>query len=132
MQGGRSGVASYIRELIRTLQIEDSSNCYDIMMPLREAELIELSAPNFRKSLTSGLIANPVVNIAWHNTILPMLGKKKKFDLLHVPSYRRIPLIKTCPVVATVHDVATLSMDANIVCHKSTKEEPWMIMAPVR
>jgi len=112
MQGGRSGVASYIRELIRTLQRVDPANQYDIMMPLREAELIELSAPNFRKSLTPGLIANPVVNIAWHNTILPMLGKKREFDLLHVPSYRRIPLIKTCPVVATVHDVATLSMDA--------------------
>ena len=112
MQGGRSGVASYIRELIRTLQIEDSANRYDIMMPLREADLIELTAPNFRKSLTPGLIANPVVNIAWHNTILPILGKKKNFDLLHVPSYRRIPLIKSCPIVATVHDVATLTMDA--------------------
>ncbi|MBC8206571.1 MAG: glycosyltransferase family 4 protein [Kiritimatiellales bacterium] len=112
MQGGRSGVASYIRELIRTLQIEDSANRYDIMMPLREADLIELTAPNFRKSLYPGLIANPVVNIAWHNTILPMLGKKRKFDLLHVPSYRRIPLVKPCPIVATVHDVATLTMDA--------------------
>jgi glycosyltransferase involved in cell wall biosynthesis len=110
MQGGRSGVASYIRELIRTLQRIDQSNQYDIMMPLREADLIELSAPNFRKSLYPGLIANPVMNIAWHNAILPMSGKK--FDLLHVPSYRRIPLIKKCPIVATVHDVATLTMDA--------------------
>lgn len=112
MQGGRSGVASYIRELIRTLQAEDSTNQYDIMMPLRETDLIELTAPNFRKSLYPDLIANPVVNIAWHNTLLPILTKRKRFDLLHVPSYRRIPLIKSCPVVATVHDVATLTMDA--------------------
>ena len=112
MQGGRSGVAAYIRELIGALQREDSANTYDIMMPLHEADLIELSAPNFRKSLFSDWVANPVVNIAWHNTVLPLLGKKKKFDLLHVPSYRRIPLVKTCPIVATVHDVATLSMDA--------------------
>lgn len=110
MQGGRSGVASYIRELIRHLQKEDSQNTYDIMMPSREADLIELTNPNFQKSLYSGLISHPVTNIAWHNTILPMSGKK--FDLLHVPSYRRIPLVKNCPVVATVHDVATLSMDA--------------------
>jgi len=110
MQGGRSGVASYIRELIRTMQRVDSSNQYDILMPLREADLIELNAPNFRKSLYPGLIANPIVNIAWHNAILPMSGKK--FDLLHVPSYRRIPLVKKCPIVATVHDVATLTMDA--------------------
>jgi glycosyltransferase involved in cell wall biosynthesis len=110
MQGGRSGVAAYIRELLRTLQHEDRINRYDIMLPARETDLIELTAPNFRKSLHSGLVANPVVNIAWHNTVLPMSGKK--FDLLHVPSYRRIPLVKRCPVVATVHDVATLTMDA--------------------
>ncbi|QHI68224.1 glycosyltransferase family 4 protein [Tichowtungia aerotolerans] len=110
MQGGRSGVASYIRELIRTLQETDRTNRYDIMLPARETDLIELTAPNFQKSLYPGLIANPVANIAWHNCILPILGKR--FDLLHVPSYRRIPLMKRCPVVATVHDVATLTMDA--------------------
>lgn len=110
MQGGRSGVASYIRELIRTLQETDRTNRYDIMLPARETDLIELTAPNFQKSLYPGLTANPVANIAWHNCILPILGKR--FDLLHVPSYRRIPLIKRCPVVATVHDVATLTMDA--------------------
>lgn len=112
MQGGRSGVASYIRELIRHLQQEDPVSHYDIMMPLRETDLIKLTAPNFQKSLYSDWVANPVVNIAWHNTMLPIIGKIKKFDLLHIPSYRRIPLIKKCPIVATVHDVATLSMDA--------------------
>jgi glycosyltransferase involved in cell wall biosynthesis len=110
MQGGRSGVASYIRELLRHLQQEDQTNQYDIMLPLREADLIPLTNPNFQKSLYSNLISNPVVNIAWHNLALPVSGKK--FDLLHVPSYRRVPLVKRCPLVATVHDVATLSMDA--------------------
>lgn len=112
MQGGRSGVASYIRELIRILQAEDSNNTYDIMLPACEDHLIDLSAPNFKKTLCPNLIANPVVNIAWHNTLLPLIGKSKKYDLLHIPSYRRIPLINSCPIVATVHDVATLTMDA--------------------
>jgi len=112
MQGGRSGVASYIRELIGHLQQEDPVSHYDIMMPMREAELIKLTAPNFQKSLYSDFISRPVVNIAWHNTMLPVIGKIRKFDLLHIPSYRRIPLVKKCPLVATVHDVATLSMDA--------------------
>lgn len=112
MQGGRSGVASYIRELLRHLQQEDPVSHYDIMMPMRETELIKLTSPNFQKSLYSGFVSHPVVNIAWHNTVLPVITKIKKFDLLHIPSYRRIPLVKTCPIVATVHDVATLSMDA--------------------
>ncbi len=110
MQGGRSGVGAYIRELLHRLQQEDSANTYNIMLPRRETDLIERINPNFQKTLCSDLVSHPVCNIAWHNTILPVLGKK--FDLLHVPSYRRIPLVKCCPVVATVHDVATLSMDA--------------------
>ena len=111
MQGGRSGVDSYIRELLRHLQQEDPVSHYDILMPLREADLIKLTAPNFQKSLYSGFGSNPAVNIAWHNTVLPILGKIRKFDLLHMPSWRRIPLKKTCPIIATVHDVAMLSMD---------------------
>lgn len=105
-------MASYVRELIRHLQQEDPVSRYDILMPLREAELIPLTSPNFQKRLYSGFISHPVTNIAWHNTVLPILGKIRKYDLLHVPSYRRIPLVKSCPIVATVHDVATLSMDA--------------------
>jgi glycosyltransferase involved in cell wall biosynthesis len=112
MQSGRSGVASYIRELLRHLQQEDPVSQYDIMMPLRDAGLIELTAPNFKKSLYSDFISRPAVNIAWHNTLLPLIGKIKKYDLLHVPSCRRIPLVKKCPVIATVHDVAMLSADA--------------------
>lgn len=110
MQGGRSGVAAYIRELIHTFQQIDAENSYDIMLPMREDHLIELSAPAFRKVRYPDLMAHPVLNIAWHNTLLPLA--EKKFDLLHVPSYRRIPLVKRCPIVATVHDVATLTMDA--------------------
>lgn len=69
MQGGGSGIASYIRKLIRTMQRVDSLNQYDILMPLREADLIELNAPNVRKSLTPGLIANPIVNFAYRVVI---------------------------------------------------------------
>lgn len=112
MQGGRSGVAAYIRELLRHLQQKDAENLYDILLPARETDLIEADSLNFSKRLFSDLIAQPVVNIAWHNTALPFLSRKSAFDLLHIPSYRRIPLVKSCPVVATVHDVATLSMDA--------------------
>jgi len=112
LQGGRSGVAAYIRELIRHLQQEEHRSTFDILLPRREADLIELTSPDFRKTLFSSWTANPVVNIAWHNTVLPVRSRACRYDLLHIPSYRRIPLIKSCPIVATVHDVATLSMDA--------------------
>lgn len=107
MQGGKSGVATYVRNLIRFLQLEDAENTYDLLMARDEADLIPLTNPNFEKTLSAPFVNRPVVNLAWHNLALP----QKQYDLLHIPSYRRIPLLKRTKVVATVHDLAAFSVD---------------------
>jgi len=112
MQGGKSGVAAYIKDLFKYLQLEDCDNSYDLMVSKNEQDLISLSNPNFIKSVYPSFLANPVVNIAWHNTFLPFIAKSKKLDLIHIPSYRRIPIIKGVKTVATVHDLATFALDA--------------------
>ncbi len=108
MQGGKSGVATYIRELLRVLQLEDCENQYDLLMARDEENLIGLTNPNFGKTLYPPFINRPLVNLAWHNLRLP----QKKYDVLHIPSYRRIPLVKHTRVVATVHDLAAFSVEA--------------------
>jgi len=108
MQGGKSGVATYIRELLRSLQVEDAKNSYDLLMARNEANLIPLTNPNFSKTLYSPTVSQPIRNLAWHNLGL----SQKKYDVLHIPSYRRIPLLKRTKVVATVHDLAAFSVDA--------------------
>lgn len=112
MQGGRSGVAAYIRNLFKYLQLEDQKNSYDLLMAEAEQDLIELSNPRFKKTIYPDWVNNPVLSIAWHNTLLPMSGKSKEFDLLHIPSYRRIPLVNKTRLVATVHDLATFNLEA--------------------
>lgn len=108
MQGGRSGVAVYLRELLRSLQQTDSENSYDLLMAKAEADLIPLTHPNFTKTLYPPVLNHPLINLAWHNLGLP----QKKYDVLHIPSYRRIPLLKRTKVVATVHDLAAFSVNA--------------------
>ena len=108
MQGGNTGVATYIRDLMRFLQLEDFENQYDLLIPRNEADLIPLTNPNFEKVCSPSLIASPIINLAWHNLGLP----QKKYDLLHIPSYRRIPLIKKTKIVATVHDLAAFAIEA--------------------
>jgi len=108
MQGGTSGVAAYIRNLVQGLQHEDRDNTYELLMARNEADLIPLNNPNFIKRLYTPFINRPVVNLAWHNIGLP----QHNYDLLHIPSYRRIPLLKRTKVVATVHDLAPFSVDA--------------------
>jgi glycosyltransferase involved in cell wall biosynthesis len=107
MQGGKSGVATYVRNLIRFLQLEDSENSYDLLMARDEVDLIPLTNPNFGKTLSTPFINRPLVNLAWHNVGLP----QKQYDVLHIPSYRRIPLLKRTKVVATVHDLAAFSVE---------------------
>ena len=107
MQGGKSGVATYVRNLIRFLQLEDTENTYDLLMARHEADLIPLTNPNFKKTLSASFVNQPVVNLAWHNMALP----QKRYDVLHIPSYRRIPLVKKTKIVATVHDLAAFAID---------------------
>jgi glycosyltransferase involved in cell wall biosynthesis len=110
LDGGRTGVATYIRELLRFLQLEDAENTYDILMARKDADLVALTHPNFGKTILPSLVGQPLVNLLWHNTALPMAGKK--YDVLHIPSARRIPLVKGTKVVATVHDLAAFAVEA--------------------
>lgn len=107
MQGGKSGIAAYIRDLIRALQQTDFQNQYELLMARNEADLIPLSNPRFSKRLSASWINRPIPNLLWHNLVLP----QARYDLLHIPSYRRIPRLKRTRVVATVHDLATFHVD---------------------
>ena len=76
MAGGQTGISTYIRELLRVLQVEDSENHYELLMAKCDADLIPVSSPNFSKTIVPSFIDHPLINLAWHNTVLPALGKK--------------------------------------------------------
>jgi glycosyltransferase involved in cell wall biosynthesis len=48
----------------------------------------------------------PAQNIVWHHTVLPRLLRDLRLDVMHIPSYRRLLWRHTCPLVATIHDLA--------------------------
>jgi glycosyltransferase involved in cell wall biosynthesis len=108
MQEGRSGVATYIRELVRALQQENLEDSVDLLMAQNESSLIPINNPNFNKRLYPSALNSPIASLAWHNLGLP----QKKYDVLHIPSYRRIPVVKRTKIVATVHDLAAFSVEA--------------------
>lgn len=111
LQGGRTGVASYVVNLLHTLQGVDTRNTYDLILPHADQHLIQDGSPRFQKTVISDRLGQPVPNILWHNLALPLHARRQGYDLVHIPSYRRLPFIKGCKVVATVHDLATLHMD---------------------
>ena len=109
LEGGRSGLSTYILELLRALQQEDRDNVYRILMARNEADLLPLTNPNFSRMAVAPLLNRPLPNLVWHNTALA--AGMGKFDLLHIPSARRIPFVKRTRVVATVHDLAAFAVD---------------------
>ncbi len=110
LQGGRSGLSTYIAGLLRALQLEDHENTYRLLMANHESDLVPATNPNFSKLIKPSFINRPLVNILWHNTALAAVGKK--YDLIHIPTARRIPLIRPTKIVATVHDLAAFAVEA--------------------
>lgn len=112
LQGGRTGVASYVINLLHTLQAVDTENSYDILIPNADRKLIRPGPANFRQTILREAFSKPVPNILWHNLALPGRSRREGYDLVHVPSYRRLPWAKAkgTRIVATVHDLATLHL----------------------
>lgn len=105
IQGGRSGVAQYVlslvRELIRAGQVDLSVFVLEDELPL-----LDFAKDGCRIIPVPRAVAPAVKNILWHQFTLPKLAADLKFDVLHVPSYRRLVRSAPCPTVGTIHDLA--------------------------
>lgn len=104
IQGGLSGVGRYVLELASRIS---KMNTVDLHVAGLDAD-----RKLFPQTPDSNWISIPessgggVKNLIWHQLHLPSILRAGRFDLLHIPSYRRI--VGSCPVsqVATVHDCA--------------------------
>lgn len=108
--GGKSGIGTYVASLLKKLAEIDTKNEYKVFLSPEEDKFLQFKAPNFNKHVSQSFWTLPVPSIIWHNTALPNLTKTLSLDLVHIPSIRRIPLIKRCPIVTTVHDLAALKL----------------------
>lgn len=109
LQGGKSGVSSYILGLIKGLQNVDTQNYYDVYVNRADAHLFPPFKKNFKEIIHPDFIAKPVPNIVWHNTALPFLKSDQgPYDIVHIPTIGRIPYFKRSKIIATIHDLAPM------------------------
>lgn len=111
LDGGRSGIATYILGLLGGLQQVDPNNQYDLFIPKKDIALLNGDNKNFHIVPSHDYVAQPIVNILWHNLVFPLLAKKNHYDLLHIPTFRRIPYFKGCRTIVTVHDLAPMTVE---------------------
>lgn len=105
---GRSGLGQHVINLLGALQEIDQRNQYIIFGLEGDRSLENISAKNFTVVRLPDFLRRPVLSILWHWAVLPILVRRWRLDLLHLPSYRRLSPLSPCPVVVTVHDLAVL------------------------
>ncbi len=105
---GKSGIYNYIRGLLNALGDLDKSNHYQICLAQNERLLLPSLPGNFQFNEIPIIQQHPILSILWQHFVFPLHNIKEQFDLLYIPTMRRIPLIKCCPIMATIHDIAPL------------------------
>lgn len=97
----RAGVSRYIASLIDHLPaaLEPGDELVIVGQPPSDAEE--------RPSPIDQAMRHPAARIAWEQTVLPVLARRGRWDLLHSP-VNVAPLIPAVPSVVTVHDLAFL------------------------
>ena len=106
IQRGKTGVAEYVFSLVRGFAAHAGAHQFVLFALEADLPLFEFAKPFVRLVGVSESFRAPVRDIVWHQTALPRLARTHELEVLHVPSYRRLPWARACALVATVHDLA--------------------------
>jgi len=106
MQRGRSGVGQYVLSLVRALQPAASENEFTLFVLEADVPLFDFAKNTMRIEVVAERWRPAVKNILWHQAVLPRLLRRGRFDVLHIPSYRRMLWSRPCALVSTIHDLA--------------------------
>ncbi len=103
IQGGLSGVGRYVIALAGAL-VERGIDLHVAGLEADRRHFPRIGESNWvtiPDSASSGL-----KNLIWHQLKLPGILKKGGYDLVHIPSYRRMIIRSPVPQIATIHDCA--------------------------
>jgi glycosyltransferase involved in cell wall biosynthesis len=106
IQRGRSGVGQYVLSLVRALLPAAIEHEFTLFVLEADLPLFSFAGGRMRLEPVDERHRPPLRNVFWHQMILPRLVRRAALDVLHIPSYRRMPWLRPCALVATIHDLA--------------------------
>jgi glycosyltransferase involved in cell wall biosynthesis len=106
MQRGKSGIAEYVLSLIRIFRGHTGTHEFVLFVLQDDLPLVAFAADCMRLVPVVESNRSPMRDVVWHQTVLPTLARRHGLDVLHVPSYRRLPWRRPCATVGTIHDLA--------------------------
>lgn len=109
---GKSGISQYLFNVLAELIKQGKQHQYELIVHESEKHLYaNLNSPNVRIITFSDRLRTPLINILWHLFYLPILCRRRGYDVLFLPAAnRRLPLWCPCPTVGTVHDLASMNI----------------------
>ena len=110
VQGGRSGVATYIFGILEGLRRTEAPVEITIIGLKNDRALFQPWLDWAKWLPVPERYRSAVRNVAWHQLVLPGVARREDFDLVHVPSYRRMVARLPCPQLATIHDCAAFAV----------------------
>lgn len=107
--GGRSGIGSYVVNVLRQFAALGSEHRFEVFGHLSDEALLGEAATGLPGRSVHEAWRGPLMNVAWHQTVLPLTARSHGCDVLFLPAAnRRIPVYSGCPTVGTVHDLSSL------------------------
>lgn len=108
---GRSGIGSYMQELIN--RFDDEKLCdefsFELIGPEKDRDAYLSSTRHISWYQVEGADRSPIHNYIWNQFSLPKICRERGYDLLFLPAAnRRLTGRAPCPSVGTVHDMAQL------------------------
>ncbi|MBW8863801.1 MAG: glycosyltransferase, partial [Verrucomicrobia bacterium] len=106
IQRGKTGIAEYVFSLVRAFEAYAGTHQFVLFVLEDDLPLFQFAKHFVRLVIVPESFRPPLKDIYWHQMVLPRLARKLGLDVLHVPSYRRLPWRRPCALTATVHDLA--------------------------
>jgi glycosyltransferase involved in cell wall biosynthesis len=105
IQGGRSGVGRYVISLAEALVREHPEVELHVAGLPEDRGLFPFLKEDHWLEIPSKC-SKGLHNLLWHQFKLPSILVKSDYQLVHIPSYRRMVFNSPIPQVATIHDCA--------------------------
>ncbi|MEW6128478.1 MAG: glycosyltransferase family 1 protein [Acidobacteriota bacterium] len=111
--GGKSGISQYIINLLNEFSKMENAAQFEVMVYENEKDIFVPRENGLKSLCFSEKIQNPIRNVAWHQSRLPHICKRQKYDVMFLPAgNRRLPMSSPCPTVGTVHDFSSIHVKA--------------------
>jgi glycosyltransferase involved in cell wall biosynthesis len=104
---GQSGIGTYVLNLIREFDAMALGDRLELVSSASEYQHFA-PAPASVSTIAAAVGGGPLPELLWHQAGLPRLVAERRWDVLFLPAgNRRLAFRSPCPMVGTVHDLAS-------------------------